>query len=147
MPLGAATLYHGDYIAPLSLDGYYPLYAQEVTAAKASDSGVAQSHGPGSLTGHPMAWSTGEFRLYYMPAEGPTRYYGTYLAKAGGTGDVVAVGASLYAGARNPVATAGEGPDQAAAAKAVLVATMPSNTVAAQATLAAAPPDSWFVQR
>jgi len=57
---GSLHRFMGDYVEPFALDGYYPLYRDEVSAAKVSFDGLAQSHGPGSLTGHPLSWSTGK---------------------------------------------------------------------------------------
>merc|ERR1712032_1628355 len=58
MPADGATLYTGDYVAPFVIDGYYPLYLSHALAQKASADGTVQTHGPGSETGHPLAWST-----------------------------------------------------------------------------------------
>lgn len=78
MPTDGVTLYQGDHVFAFALDGYYPLYREQAQAAKASASGTARSHGPGSETGHPLAWSTGEVAMFYMP-DGGTQYHGTYL--------------------------------------------------------------------
>merc|ERR1712187_367064 len=79
-PSDGAVLYSGDYVAPFALDGYYPLYKTIADAKKVSSDDSVQSHGPASDTGHPLFWSTGEFRLFYMPSNGPTKFYGTYGA-------------------------------------------------------------------
>lgn len=77
LPADGATLYLGTYPTPFALDGYFPLYSTEADAQLVSSSGVAQSHGPWSSTGHPQRFSTG-YKRYYMPAAGYTKYYGDY---------------------------------------------------------------------
>ncbi|CAE8617029.1 unnamed protein product [Polarella glacialis] len=137
MPIQGFTLYLGDYVAPFALDGYYPLYWTAASAAKASASGAAQSHGPESSTGHPLAWSTGEVRVYYMPAAGVTQYYGNYLQAAD-------TKKPTYTTQLQSAAPAGATSDAAAAASAIVAMQNPPNTASAAATQAAAPAASWF---
>lgn len=135
MPLATQSrTYIGDYIAPFALDGYFPLYSDIVDAQKASTGYTAQSHGPGSNTGHPLSWSNGEKRLFYMPADGPARYYGNYY-------DTSLADAPLYSHtvALRSTSAAGESAASRSAAQVVAAESMPTNTAAAAATLAAAP--------
>jgi hypothetical protein len=127
-------LYYGDYVAAFALDGYYPLYRDAADAVKASTTGAVQTHGPASSTGHPLSWSIGQTRLYYMPVEGPTKYYGTYYNSS-------LADAPLYShtAALKPTSPVGVGPDSLSAASVVVAEAMPTNTEAAQATLMAAP--------
>jgi len=138
MPLGTSLrLFYGDYIPPFALDGYFPLYKSEEDAVKASTSGTAQSHGPGySSTGHPLSWSTGEIRLYYMPADGPTKYYGNYYVDSEAEAPLYS-----HAVAMKPLSPQGEGLGASSAAQVTVAEAMPTNTAAAAATLAGAP--SW----
>lgn len=131
MPVDGATLYTGDYVAPFALDGYYPLYLESSAAQKASSDGSVQSHGPGAETGHPMSWSTGEYRVFYMPSSG-NRYYGTYQSEQPATPSPLYDFAAVL-----PVkATPGEGLEQAAAAQAIAAATELTITLAAASTIA-----------
>lgn len=132
MPLDGLTLYEGDYIAPFAVDGYFPLYANEADAQKASSSGLAQSHGPSSEQGHPLFWSSGEHATYFMPSEGPEKFYGNYNQAADGAG-------SLYATVLVPRAARGETTESASAMQAVAAAALATNSAAAAATLFAAP--------
>jgi len=119
MPVDGATLYQGDYVAPLSIDGYFPLYRNVVDAQKASSSGLAQSHGPGSSTGHPLSWSDGQIAVYYLPEAGPTKYYGSHVVPESlppSSADLY--GTSLRTQARLDLL--GDGVVAAAAAQAVL---------------------------
>lgn len=75
---GSHHRFMGDYVEPFALDGYFPLYRDEADAAKVSDNGLAQSHGPGSFTGHPLSWSTGQREVLYMPQAAQEIYYGNY---------------------------------------------------------------------
>jgi len=118
----------------MALDGYFPLYNESLDAEKASTSGVAQSHGPGSSTGHPLSWSFGENRLYYMPAAGPTQYYGNYYEASLADAPLYSHAAALRA--PGPV---GVDVGSLSAAQVVAAEAMPTNTAAAAATLAAAP--------
>lgn len=137
MPAGTSErLYYGDHVAPFALDGYYPLYRNSTDAEKASYSGASQSHGPGSSTGNPLSWSTGETRLYYMPADGVTQYYGNYYNASLEDAPLYSHTAALRA--RGPV---GVNAVSLAAAQVVAAEAMPTNTAAAAATLAAA--SSW----
>lgn len=131
-PGDATRLFHGDYIAPFSLDGYFPLYRSRADAEKASTSGSAQSHGPRSETGHPLAWSTGEFQVFYMPTAGPQLYYGTYVEDSEAT-------APLYSTKLRPNSAAGESSAASSAAQVFAAIELPANTAAAAATLAGAP--------
>lgn len=135
MPSDGAVLFLGDYVAPFALDGYFPLYKTILQAQKASADGTAQNHGPGSEMGHPLSWSTGVNRIYFMPAAGPDKFYGDYVGSAAGQ-------EPLYAAALRPTSAAGPGIAASAAAQAVAAAAMPTNTAAAAATLAAAPAPS-----
>lgn len=135
---GVERHFYGDYIAPFALDGYFPLYRDIADAQKASTSGVVQSHGPsshgsGSSTGHPLSWSTGETRHYYMPAAGPTRYYGTYYEESLADAPLYSFTAALRA--PGPV---GVDAGSLSAAQVVVAEATPTNTAAAAATLAAA---------
>lgn len=132
MPVGGPTLYDGDYIAPFAVDGYFPLYTNEADAQKASSSGSAQSHGPGSDQGHPLFWSSGEHAAYFMPGEGPDKFYGNYSQPADGA-------ASLYATVLVSRASRGETTEAASAMQAVAAAALATNSAAAAATLIAAP--------
>lgn len=114
MPTDGATLYTGDYVAPFSLDGYYPLYRSMADAAKASSDGSVHSHGPGSDSGNPQRWTTGEFKFFYMPGLGSQQYHGDYAGDAPAT----------YATVLYPDRTGGEGSAIAAAAAAAHVAAM-----------------------
>jgi len=140
MPVGSsARLFYGDFVPPFALDGYFPLYRNETDAQKASTNSVAQSHGPASSTGHPLSWSTGETRLYYMPTSGVTQYYGTYY-------DTSLADAPLYshtAALRAPGAV-GLSDASRSAAQVVAAEAMPTNTAAAAAIQSAAP--SWEVR-
>eukprot|EP00927_Polykrikos_kofoidii_P040658 TRINITY_DN34705_c0_g1_i1.p1 TRINITY_DN34705_c0_g1~~TRINITY_DN34705_c0_g1_i1.p1 ORF type:complete len:467 (+),score=59.97 TRINITY_DN34705_c0_g1_i1:104-1504(+) len=78
MPADVPQLYYGDFVEPFALDGYFPLYLSSADAARASDDGSVQSHGPGAETGHPLSWSNSEHRVYYMPSAGPEQFFGTY---------------------------------------------------------------------
>merc|ERR1719263_2709467 len=124
MPYGGSDrIFYGDYVAPFALDGYFPLYRNRADAEKASASTVAQSHGPGSSEGHPLSWSSGEIRLYYMPAEGPTRYYGTYYEESLADAPLYSHAAAL----RAPGAV-GVDPGSLSAAQVVAAENMPTNT-------------------
>lgn len=79
MPDDGVQLFLGNYVAPFAHDGYFPLYRSRADAELVSTNGVAQSHGPGSDTGHPLWWSTGEYELLYMPESGPDKFYGDYV--------------------------------------------------------------------
>lgn len=135
MPSGTSDrLYSGDYVAPFALDGYFPLYRNSADAAKASNSGSLQSHGPGSDTGHPLSWSTGERRLYYMPADGPPLFYGNYYNES--LADVPFYSYKAALQAPGPV---GVSAGSLSAAQVTAAEAMPTNTAAASATLAGAP--------
>jgi len=77
-PQDGAKLYAGTYTAPFALDGYYPLYRNQADAEVASADGKAEEYGPGASLGHPLCWSNGQFRVYYMPASGFERFFGNY---------------------------------------------------------------------
>merc|ERR1719375_1528485 len=158
---GVHRLYYGDYVAPFAIDGYFPLYRATLDAEKASTNGLAQSHGPGSSTGHPLSWSSGVIRLYFMPAAGPQRYYGNYYEEGrcrdgrcndGRSPGRIADGhvphiqysladAPLYshAAALRATSPVGEDAGSLSAAQVVAAEATPTNTAAAAATLAAAP--------
>lgn len=139
MPLTAASrLFHGDYVAPFALDGYFPLYRNVSDAEKASTGGAAQSHGPGSSTGHPLSWSTGQIRLYYMPADGPTQYYGNYYDTSLGDAPLYSHAAALR-DTSHMSGIVGVNAGSMSAAQVVAAEAMPTNTAAAAATLSAAP--------
>merc|ERR1712216_1027535 len=106
-------------------------------AVKASSSTQSQSHGPGSSTGHPLSWSTGEIRLYYMPVDGPTLYYGDYYNESLADAPLYSHTAALQNKLRVPDAV-GVSSQSLSAAQMVAAEAMPSNTAAAAATLAAA---------
>lgn len=78
LPQDGAKLFLGNYVAPFALDGYFPLYRNRSDAEAASDDGQAQSHGPGSDTRHPLWWSSGQYRAFYMPTTGHSKFYGNY---------------------------------------------------------------------
>lgn len=122
MPSTGAMQFTGDHVNPVNIDGYYPLYKTNAAAQKVSSNGLASSFGPESSAGQPLAWSTGEYRVYYMPAQGPALYYGNYVPEAASSQDVIAVASSLYVTALAPFAAAGLGPNQASAAMAIAVA-------------------------
>eukprot|EP00928_Gymnodinium_smaydae_P019488 TRINITY_DN17485_c0_g1_i1.p1 TRINITY_DN17485_c0_g1~~TRINITY_DN17485_c0_g1_i1.p1 ORF type:complete len:428 (-),score=84.95 TRINITY_DN17485_c0_g1_i1:120-1403(-) len=105
MPTDGEKLFHGNYVAPFAFDGYFPLYLAVGDAQLASSDGSVQSHGPGSDTGHPMFWSDGQMRIFYMPAAGPERFYGTYRAAATGPYETRPARAEL-GGPGTPVAAA-----------------------------------------
>merc|ERR1719387_3438497 len=75
---------------------------------------VDQSHGPSSTTGHPLRWSSGQKRVYYMPSEGPTKYYGDYFVAEAGP----PTGADLYGATLLPAALQGNSDVAASAAQA-----------------------------
>lgn len=133
---GLDRFFYGDYVAPFSLDGYYPLYRQQIDAEKASLTGTAQSHGQASSTGHPLSWSTGETRLYYMPVAGPAHYYGNYYEESLAEAPLYSHTAALKAS--GPV---GVGKGSLSAAQVIAHEATPTNTEAAAATLMAA--SSW----
>lgn len=114
MPADGVTSYYGTYVTPIALDGYYPLYETEAAALAASSSNTAQSHGPSSTTGHPLRWSSGQKRVYYMPSEGPTKYYGDYFVAEAGP----PTGADLYGATLLPAALQGNSDVAASAAQA-----------------------------
>mmetsp|Transcript_41739 Transcript_41739/g.88944 ORF Transcript_41739/g.88944 Transcript_41739/m.88944 type:complete len:446 (-) Transcript_41739:189-1526(-) len=128
MPSSGATLFYGDYVAPFELDGYYPLYRNQSDAQKASSNGLVQSHGPQSETGHPLSWSIGENRVFYMPAEGPQRYYGNYEVAMTEPDEPQPALFSSEAALRAARAAAGESSNQAAAAIAVYAGALPAYT-------------------
>jgi len=132
MPLDGPRLYEGDYLAPFAVDGYFPLYVNASDARKASSNGLEQSHGPGSDQGHPLFWSSGEHAVYFMPSEGPDKFYGNYSQPADGVD-------SLYATVLVSRASRGETAEAASARRAVAAAGLPTNSAAAAATLFAAP--------
>eukprot|EP00418_Pyrodinium_bahamense_P085059 CAMPEP_0179068970 /NCGR_PEP_ID=MMETSP0796-20121207/30269_1 /TAXON_ID=73915 /ORGANISM="Pyrodinium bahamense, Strain pbaha01" /LENGTH=203 /DNA_ID=CAMNT_0020766027 /DNA_START=170 /DNA_END=781 /DNA_ORIENTATION=+ len=130
MPRTGAKLHLGDYVAPFTLDGYFPLYRERADARKASDDGRVQSHGPGSESGHPSFWSNGEHRVFYMPVMGSEKFYGSYQSR-----DRSAILPSDdYAGALLMMAPAGEGSAQAAAAQATAAASALMASTAVSAT-------------
>mmetsp|Transcript_6728 Transcript_6728/g.12227 ORF Transcript_6728/g.12227 Transcript_6728/m.12227 type:complete len:477 (+) Transcript_6728:151-1581(+) len=150
-PGDSVRLFYGDYVYPFSVDGYFPLYRNKVDAEKAATSGAAQGHGPKSDTGHPLAWSTGETQIFYMPTEGPQKYYGTYVEESEATAPKYSyviparsldiVSSHLLGQLQNHRTTgpAGEGPGADSAAQVYAAIGTPANTEAAAATLLAAP--------
>jgi len=141
MPSGTSDrLFYGDYVHGFALDGYFPLYRTVADAQKAATSGATQSHGPGSSTGHPLSWSTGETRLYYMPADGPTQYYGNYynesLAAAGLYSHTAALRAPGFPSTPHAKhLSVGVNSASLSAAQVVAAEAMPTNTAAAASTL------------
>jgi len=143
MPVGTSErLFYGDYVMPFALDGYFPLYSNISDAQKASTSGVTQSHGPGSSTGHPLSWSTGETRLYYMPVDNPHgRYYGNYYDTSLAKAPLYSHTSAIRYTPNAPPSPVGVNLGSMSAAQVVSHEATPTNTAAAAATLAAAP--SW----
>jgi hypothetical protein len=137
---GSLHRFMGDYVEPFALDGYYPLYRDEASAAKVSFDGLAQSHGPGSLTGHPLSWSTGQRQLLYMPRSGHRMYYGNYSRGVNST-------SQLYSSASKPNSSVGASILSLSAAWTAMQESHQSciqATSAAKAILSVAP--NWMIQ-
>jgi len=68
----------------MQLDGYFPLFVREAAAQWASQvgggNGLAMQVGPFTTYGKPKKWSLSPTtQVYYMPVDGPTLYFGTYV--------------------------------------------------------------------
>jgi len=136
---GVERLYTGDFIAPFALDGYYPLYRVESDAKKAASNGLAQVHGPGSIMGHPLSWSTGETLRFYMPASGVTLHFGSYYNESEATAPLYSQAAALQPKTPSGVSVASDSAAEIAAAEAYHANFPVPATPAAQIILATAP--------
>jgi len=80
---GAAHVSRAQHVPPFALDGFYPLYSEEISATAASGrgGGNGQATTVGPLYGQVNHWSIAPYsQTYYMPADGATLYLGDYVA-------------------------------------------------------------------
>lgn len=126
MPQDGVTLYMGDYVTAFALDGYYPLYLERAQAEKASTSGTAHGHGPGSETGHPLSWSTGKMAIFFMP-DAPIQYHGTYLWRGANSRNYDVLLWPTTSFDSEAAASAAQSVSAAAAFRSVALATLPNS--------------------
>ncbi|CAK9118282.1 unnamed protein product [Durusdinium trenchii] len=139
MPSDAVSLYLGDYVAPFTLDGYFPLYHTAALAAKASADSASEALGPQGERGHPRSWSTGTRDVYYMPSlPGGTKFYGSYPSASPVISYAAVVDVAGLGG--------GASVDATSAGKSVEAERNFPHTAAAAALLSAAPASAWFAR-